>query len=184
MSDSYESKPALKQASRVALQAGTIGLIVSTVQNALGKHTHGAIGVFTRTGGTIGFFAAMGATFAFTEAFVANERQKNDPLNGAAGGCAAGFLAGIRSRSLPMAAGGCVLLGAAVGAFDYSGQLAGEPGMTREEKTFEVLQKTTTTTCRGCIAVNIFLKVTRMNLSSESTNKLESIQRKCQVYFM
>ena len=116
MSDSYESKPALKQASRVALQAGTIGLIVSTVQNALGKHTHGAMGVFTRTGGTIGFFgntiitwdllilmflyhlAAMGATFAFTEAFVANERQKNDALNGAAGGCAAGFLAGIRCR--------------------------------------------------------------------------------------
>jgi hypothetical protein len=40
--------------------------------------------------------AAMGATFAFTETVVANQRQKNDPLNGVAGGCAAGFLAGIR----------------------------------------------------------------------------------------
>jgi hypothetical protein len=38
----------------------------------------------------------MGATFAFTETVVANQRQKNDPLNGMAGGCAAGFLAGIR----------------------------------------------------------------------------------------
>jgi len=141
MSESYESKPALKQASRVALQAGTIGLIVSTVQNALGKHSHGAMGVVTRTGGTIGFFAAMGATFAFTEAFVANERQKNDALNGAAGGCAAGFLAGIRSRSLPMAAGGCVLLGAAVGAFDYSGQLAGDAGMTKEERRLKFFKR-------------------------------------------
>ncbi len=42
----------------------------------------------------------MGATFAFTEAFVANERQKDDALNGAAGGCAAGFLAGIKSALL------------------------------------------------------------------------------------
>ena len=38
----------------------------------------------------------MGATFAYTETIVANSRQTNDPLNGAAGGCAAGFLAGIR----------------------------------------------------------------------------------------
>jgi hypothetical protein len=57
MSDSsYEQKPTLEKASRVALQAGALGLIVSTVQNALGKHTHGAMGVLTRTGGTIGFF--------------------------------------------------------------------------------------------------------------------------------
>ena len=38
----------------------------------------------------------MGATFALTESVVANTRQTDDPLNGAAGGCAAGFLAGIR----------------------------------------------------------------------------------------
>jgi len=43
--------------------------------------------------------AAMGATFAFTESFVANQREKNDALNGAIGGCAAGFLAGIKSSS-------------------------------------------------------------------------------------
>lgn len=39
----------------------------------------------------------MGATFAFTEAVVANQRETDDALNGLAGGCAAGFLAGIRS---------------------------------------------------------------------------------------
>lgn len=38
----------------------------------------------------------MGATFAMTESVVANQRQTDDALNGAAGGCAAGFLAGLR----------------------------------------------------------------------------------------
>ena len=58
MSDgsSYEQKPTLQQTFRATLQAGTVGLVLSTVQNALGKHTHGAMGVLTRTGGTIGFF--------------------------------------------------------------------------------------------------------------------------------
>jgi hypothetical protein len=40
--------------------------------------------------------AAMGATFAATESIVANQRESQDALNGVAGGCAAGFLAGIR----------------------------------------------------------------------------------------
>lgn len=93
----------------------------------------------------------MGATFAFTETAVANSRETNDPLNGAAGGCAAGFLAGIRgtsnvgnacaiihaslglARSLPMAVAGCAAVGAAVGGFDYSGQLAGQTA-TPEKK--------------------------------------------------
>lgn len=41
----------------------------------------------------------MGGSFAFTEAAVANTRGKDDAWNGAAGGCAAGFLAGIRGMS-------------------------------------------------------------------------------------
>jgi hypothetical protein len=41
----------------------------------------------------------MGATFAFTDAATANIREKNDAINGAAGGCAAGFLYGVRSTS-------------------------------------------------------------------------------------
>lgn len=38
----------------------------------------------------------MGASYAFTESFVANQRQKEDSINTAAGACAAGFLAGLR----------------------------------------------------------------------------------------
>lgn len=41
----------------------------------------------------------MAASFAFVDAVTANTRQTNDALNGAAGGCAAGFLAGVRGMS-------------------------------------------------------------------------------------
>ncbi|KAK7694743.1 hypothetical protein QCA50_001931 [Cerrena zonata] len=118
----YDPKPTLQYASSVGLQAAGVGAVVSAVQNALGSHSAGASGFFTRTGGTIGMFAAMGASFALTESVVANARAKDDALNGVAGGCAAGFLAGIRARSLPMAVGSCAVLGAAVGIFDYGGK--------------------------------------------------------------
>ncbi|KAF9015104.1 hypothetical protein BDQ17DRAFT_1395459 [Cyathus striatus] len=136
----YEHKPAFKYASTVGLQAGIVGLFVSTLQNALGTHNHGAMGVFTRTGGTIGFFAAMGATFALTEAVVANERQKKDAISGAAGACAAGFLAGVRARSLPMAFGSCAVMGAAMGMYDYAGTLTGD-AKTMEERRREFARR-------------------------------------------
>ena len=59
---SYDPKPSLQYASAVGLQAAGIGALVSAVQNALGSHTSGAAGVFTRTGGTIGFFGASGVS--------------------------------------------------------------------------------------------------------------------------
>ena len=58
----YDPKPSLQYASAVGLQAAGIGALVSAVQNALGSHTSGAAGVFTRTGGTIGFFGASGVS--------------------------------------------------------------------------------------------------------------------------
>ena len=101
------------------------------------------------------FTAAMGATFAATESIVANQREKQDALNGVAGGCAAGFLAGIRgayrrafrqssqiarivARSLPIAVASCAVIGAAVGTFDYAGQsLRGD----KETLSFEEKRK-------------------------------------------
>jgi hypothetical protein len=55
----YEPKPTLSYAAKVGLQAGAIGAFVSTLQNALGTHSHGAAGIVTRTGGTIGFFGTL-----------------------------------------------------------------------------------------------------------------------------
>jgi len=52
----YHPKQSLSNAAIVGLQAGGVGVFVSAVQNALGQHGKGAMGIFTRTGGTIGFF--------------------------------------------------------------------------------------------------------------------------------
>ena len=54
--------------------------------------------VFSGLTRPISYAAAMGFTFAYTEALVANQRAKDDALNGVAGGCAAGFLAGIKGE--------------------------------------------------------------------------------------
>ncbi|EAU93174.1 hypothetical protein CC1G_10542 [Coprinopsis cinerea okayama7 len=136
----FTPKPALDYAAKVGLQAGGFGLFISALQTAFGKHNHGAMGVVTRTGGTIGFFAAMGATFAFTEATVRNSREEDDAWNGAAGGCAAGFLAGLRAKSLPASFAGCIALGATMGVYDYSGQLAGVQE-SRDEKRARFFKK-------------------------------------------
>lgn len=137
----YEPKQTIAKTTKWGLQGAAIGLVYSTLQNALGQHSRGAAGIFTRTGGTITFFAAMGATFAFTEAAVANQRHKDDSLNSVAGGCAAGFLAGIRSRSLPAAVAGCAFLGATTGLFDRAGQFTGDPGWYDEEGRSKFLKK-------------------------------------------
>jgi len=135
--DVYEPTPSLKNATTVGLQAGIVGAFVSAAQNALGSHSSGATGFLTRSGGTIGTFAAMGAAFAMTESVVANQREKKDALNGVAGGCAAGFLAGLRAHSLPVAVASCAVVGAAVGTFDYAGDLAGRSKEEKEEKRRE-----------------------------------------------
>jgi len=120
----------------VAIQGAGIGLLVSALQNSLQQHNAGAMGVFTRTGGTIGLFAAMGAAFTFVDSSVANYREKDDALNGVVGGCAAGFIAGLRNRSLPTAMGACAIIGTVIGTYDAAGKsLTGTRGpMTREER--------------------------------------------------
>ncbi|KAL5495377.1 hypothetical protein ACEPAI_840 [Sanghuangporus weigelae] len=139
--DFYVPKSTVKYASFAGLQGGIVGTLVATIQTALGKHNKGATGVFTRYGGTIGFFAAMGFTFAATEAIVANTREKDDPLNGVAGGCAAGFLAGLRARSIPAAFASCAFLGTAVGVYDRTGRIAGEKRDRESPETWEERRK-------------------------------------------
>lgn len=52
----YEHKPSLELAGIAGLKGAGAGLLVSSVQNALDKHSRGAMGVLTRTGGTVGLF--------------------------------------------------------------------------------------------------------------------------------
>jgi hypothetical protein len=55
-SETYEPKPTLEYAAISGAKGAVVGLLVSSVQNALETHNRGAAGVITRTGGTIGFF--------------------------------------------------------------------------------------------------------------------------------
>ncbi|GAC97462.1 mitochondrial import inner membrane translocase subunit [Pseudozyma hubeiensis SY62] len=66
--------------------------------------------------------AAMGGIFSYTDSTVANFRQKDDAVNGAIGGCAAGFVLGAAARSVPMMFGGCASLAALIGTFDAAGK--------------------------------------------------------------
>lgn len=66
--------------------------------------------------------AAMGGIFSYTDSTVANFRQKDDAINGAIGGCAAGVVLGAAARSVPMMFGGCASLAALIGTFDAAGK--------------------------------------------------------------
>ncbi|KII93925.1 hypothetical protein PLICRDRAFT_171626 [Plicaturopsis crispa FD-325 SS-3] len=138
----YNEKPTIHTMWSVALRGAGVGLFASAVQNAVSSHNAGGWGILSRGGQTVGLFAAMGAAFAFTDSYVANQRRKDDYLNGAAGGCAAGFLAGIRARSLPMAVTSCAVLGAAVGTYDYAGQLTGAGADSQEDKRRKFFKRT------------------------------------------
>ncbi|PWN53800.1 hypothetical protein IE53DRAFT_309610 [Violaceomyces palustris] len=116
-----ERSPVGDSMSAATISAGA-GLFVSAVQNSIQTHNKGALGVFTRTGSTIALFTAMGGIFSYTDSMVANIRQKNDAFNGAAGGCAAGLVAGAAARSIPMMAGSCIALASLVGTFDAAGK--------------------------------------------------------------
>jgi len=122
----FEKKSAFEAGFKSGLTSSIVGLLFSAVRNSLEKHDRGAWGVLTRTGGTIGLVAGMGFLFSYTDQTLANIRGRDDDgLNGAAGGCAAGFLAGVRNRSLGAAFGGCMILGAAVGTFELAGKTVG-----------------------------------------------------------
>ncbi|KAI8968269.1 hypothetical protein BDF20DRAFT_895315 [Mycotypha africana] len=130
-----EKKDFLSEAGKAAAISGGVGFAVSAMQNTVQKHTTGAKGVFTRTGGTIAFFAAMGGIYTLGEAVSENMRGKHDGVNAAIGGCAAGLLAGIPTRSFAKMLAGCAAIGTTMYAFEASGQFSGiHKDKTSEEK--------------------------------------------------
>lgn len=137
----YHDHPTIKNTIRVTLESAGVGLLVSSVQNALEKWVGGEgwlvacptaskrprlttdttrerwvslhvpeAPLHSLVRGKVDCraltTAAMGFAFSFTQNYVANLRQvgdtrtfltqTDDALNGAAGGCAAGFVAGVR----------------------------------------------------------------------------------------
>lgn len=89
----------------------------------------------------MGFFGALGATYALVDAIAANNRETHDPWNGAIGGCAAGFLVGVRRRSLPIALGSCAFIGATVGVYDYTAGVQGKDDTIDKPKSKEEKRK-------------------------------------------
>ncbi|PVU98084.1 hypothetical protein BB559_001781 [Furculomyces boomerangus] len=114
------------EAAKFSLIGGGLGLLTSALQNSLQTHNAGAIGVLSRTGSTIGYFAVMGGVFAGTRGLSADLRGKHDHWNTAAAGCLAGFIAGIRKRSIPAGIGACVFMGGALGTYEYLGGINGK----------------------------------------------------------
>lgn len=74
--------------------------------------------------------ASAGFAFSYVDHTVANMiEDKTNGVAGAAGGCAAGFVTGIRTGSIPKAMGMCAFMGALVGTYDLAGgQLGWEQG--------------------------------------------------------
>ncbi|KAJ2723797.1 hypothetical protein GGI07_002416 [Coemansia sp. Benny D115] len=124
------------ETAKYTLGGAAVGLFASAFQTAYGPSKGGsALDVFTKHGGTIGFMAAMGGIFAGVDAAVSEIRGKDDYVNSAVAGCAAGLVAGVRKRSIPAALGGCAFFATAMGTYDYSGGFEGKMhGMTRKQR--------------------------------------------------
>ncbi|KAL8290176.1 hypothetical protein RQP46_003115 [Phenoliferia psychrophenolica] len=139
----YSPTSAISPAFNVGLTSAGVGLFVSAIKNSLETHNKGAMGVFTRTGWIVGYFATAGFVFSYVDHTVANIRESStDGVAGAAGGCAAGFVSGIRTGSIPKAMGMCAFLGAAIGTYDLAGgQLGWEKGSkNRDEREKDRLE--------------------------------------------
>ncbi|KAJ2550399.1 hypothetical protein EV175_004085 [Coemansia sp. RSA 1933] len=124
------------ETAKYALCGTGVGLFASAFQTAFSSRKGGgAMDMFKVYGSTIWFLAAMGGIFAGTNAAAAQIRGKNDYLNDAAGGCAAGMIAGLRKRSIPAALGGCAFFATTMATYEYSGGVLGTMhGMTREQR--------------------------------------------------
>ncbi|GAA6046849.1 hypothetical protein JCM3770_005674 [Rhodotorula araucariae] len=143
----YTPTGAFAPAFNASLTGAGVGLFVSAIKNSLETHNKGAMGVFSRTGWVIGYFASAGFAFSYVNHSVANLVESRDSgVAGAAGGCAAGFIMGMRSGSLPSAVGMCAFTGALVGTYDLAGgQLGWESGKKlrseREKERLEFFKK-------------------------------------------
>ncbi|KAI9316812.1 Tim17/Tim22/Tim23/Pmp24 family-domain-containing protein [Dichotomocladium elegans] len=131
----HENNDCLYDAVKTTAIAGSLGLVISAMQNTVQKHTEGAKGVLTRTGGTVGLFAAMGGIFALTECASKSVRGENDAINAGIAGCAAGLVAGVKTHSIAKMCAACAGVGATMFAYEYSGAFKGAlSGKSLEEK--------------------------------------------------
>ncbi|RMZ91870.1 hypothetical protein DV736_g912, partial [Chaetothyriales sp. CBS 134916] len=117
----YTPKDAIALALRSGAVTGSGGLLISAVQNTLQRQNVGALGVVSRFGGTTAMFAVVGVAYGFTSAAASNLRQKDDFWDQVYGGATAGFLLGLRNRSMASALGTSLMFGSVMGVVAYTG---------------------------------------------------------------
>ncbi|KAJ1993885.1 hypothetical protein GGI04_005892 [Coemansia thaxteri] len=134
--NAHEERDWKLETAQYTLGGAGVGLVVSAFQTAYAPGKGGsALDMFRKHGGTIGFMAAMGGVFAGVDAAVSEIRGKDDHVNSAIAGCAAGLIAGARKRSIPAALGSCAFFATAMGTYQFSGGFEGAMhGMTREQR--------------------------------------------------
>ncbi|KAJ6519763.1 hypothetical protein C8R45DRAFT_952638 [Mycena sanguinolenta] len=127
----YQSKSSIQNTFLLGGQSAIAGAVAAGLRNALSGRNAGFLA-------PVGLFAAVGASFAMTESMVANHREADDPISAASGACAAGFLLGISTRSLPMALGTCSVMSGVMGMYKYTnGMGTRNPNPAAEQKFFK-----------------------------------------------
>ncbi|KAJ7634248.1 hypothetical protein DFH06DRAFT_1100813 [Mycena polygramma] len=129
LSTQFQQKPTLQNAFLMGGQSAIAGAFVAGLRNALVGRNAGFLV-------PIGVFTAVGATFAVTDSVVANQRQADDAISAASGACAAGFLLGVGTRSLPMAIGTCSIMSGVMGLYKYTNGKGARSPKPAVEKSF------------------------------------------------
>ncbi|KAG0143544.1 hypothetical protein CROQUDRAFT_661069 [Cronartium quercuum f. sp. fusiforme G11] len=117
----YDHQSALTAAAKAGAYTGLAGTILGAIHHGVISPTEGYKGYFANVTKFGAMAAAVGFTYGGVATTVAGLRNEDDPWNAASGGCAAGFLLGVRAGQLPMALGNCALWGTAAAGFNYAG---------------------------------------------------------------
>ncbi|KAG4304770.1 hypothetical protein PORY_001823 [Pneumocystis oryctolagi] len=117
----YTEKDAIYSGLKSMIISGSVGLVISTVQNAIMKDTENIKSIMRRTGRTVGIFAVMGGLFSFTQVFISNIRKKDDSLNPFIGGLVSGSIGAAQVRPFPVVIGYGLGLGCILGLFNWCG---------------------------------------------------------------
>lgn len=117
----YDYKPVLATASEFGLYTALAGTIAGAINHGVIAPAEANRGFITGTAKFGALAGAIGFTFGGVSQTLAGIREQNDPWNATAGGCASGFLLGLRAGQLPMAFGQCAIWGAVAGGVNYAG---------------------------------------------------------------
>ncbi|KAH9444490.1 hypothetical protein MJO29_012619 [Puccinia striiformis f. sp. tritici] len=135
----YDYRPAFGSATQLGLYTGLAGTIAGAINHGVISPSEGNRGYITNVTKFGAMAAAVGFTFGGVSQFVASVREESDPWNAASGGCAAGFLLGIRTGYISTALGQCAIGGAVAGGVNYAGDtlIPANHGKTRAQQQQE-----------------------------------------------